>query len=504
MKKLAILSLASVVAVSAFVGCNTSSDYEVGENTSSSVVVYSFKLAKDDSVLANLDTVFFSIDLVKGEIFNADSMPYGTRTDKLVPVIRLLDGVSRCDLTSVDADGKETVHNYVTNSTDSVDFSNGPVKLTLVSPDGLTSKDYQIKVNVHQVKSDSLVWGRTAMRALPTTLQAPSAQRTVQLGDKLYCLTAQGTSACMAVTDDPGADDWTLKSVTLPAGADVETFSAAGNALFILASGNLYRSTDDGASWTDTGCRWHGIYGAYSDCLMGSVLQDGVWTVEQYPTRVSFAMPAGMPVSGVSVPIAFDFDMSTAPQMLFTGGVRHDGSLCPDTWAFDGSSFACLSNQSLPKGLKNMTLVSFYTFHTNSIFITTRHSVLMAFGGNDGKDNNRTVYTSNDYGMTWQEGAELIQLPAQIPAMQNAQAYTYSTTMHARSSAWIEFPCVARIPAGVALMPLELATASRATEPITEWECPYIYLFGGTNAGGALYNTVWRGTINRMMFKPLQ
>ena len=183
MKKLAILSLASVVAVSAFVGCNTSG-YEAGENTSSSVAVYSFKLAKDDSVLAHLDTVFFSIDLVKGEIFNADSMPYGTCTERLVPVIRLLDGVSRCELTSVDAEGKETVHNYVTNSTDSVDFSNGPVKLSIVSPDGLTSKDYQIKVNVHKVKSDSLVWTRTAMRSLPSNIAAPAAQRTVQLGDR--------------------------------------------------------------------------------------------------------------------------------------------------------------------------------------------------------------------------------------------------------------------------------------------------------------------------------
>ncbi|MDE6157080.1 MAG: hypothetical protein K2F78_02925 [Muribaculaceae bacterium] len=501
MKKLAILSLASVVAVSAFVGCNTST-YEAGENTSSSVAVYSFKLSKDDSVLANLDTVFFSIDLVKGEIFNADSMPYGTRTDKLVPVIQLLDGVSRCDITSTDAEGKETVHNYVKNSTDTIDFSNGPVKLTLVSPDGLTSKDYQIRVNVHQVKSDSLVWTNTAMRTLPTTLQNPTAQRTAQLGDELYCLTVQGSSASIAITDNPGADDWTVQSVTLPSGADVESFAAAGDALYILASGILYRSTDRGASWSSTGRRWNSIYGAYGDRILGAVNGIDGWMVEQYPSGNSLPLPDGMPVSGVSVPIAFDFDMSTAPQMLFTGGVCADGSLSADTWAFDGTNFAKLSNTPLPKGMKNMTLVSFYTFHTNSIFITVRHSVLMAFGGNDGKDNSRTVYTSNDYGMTWAEGASLIQLPEQIPSMQSAQTFAYNTTMQSRSSAWQEFDFTARIPAPVVLMPLELP-ASRATEPVTEWECPYIYLFGGTKADGTLYNTVWRGTIHRMMFKPL-
>ena len=502
MKKLAILSLASVVAVSAFVGCNTSG-YEAGENTSSSVAVYSFKLAKDDSVLAHLDTVFFSIDLVKGEIFNADSMPYGTCTERLVPVIRLLDGVSRCELTSVDAEGKETVHNYVTNSTDSVDFSNGPVKLSIVSPDGLTSKDYQMKVNVHKVKSDSLVWTRTAMRSLPSNIAAPAAQRTVQLGNTLYCLTASASAASIATTDAPGADDWTVRSVALPDGADVSTFAAAGNSLYILASGSLYSSADGGSLWTDTGCRWNSIYGAYADNLMGAKKEANVWTVEQYPSGASFALPAGMPVSGVSVPLAFDFDMSVAPQMLFVGGVKADGTLSADTWAFDGANFACLSNKALPKGLKNMSLVSFYTFRTNSIFITKRYSVLMAFGGNDGTANNRKVYISNDYGMTWAEGESLIQLPEQIPAMQNAQAYSYSSVIHARSSVWQEFETSALIPGTAVLMPLELPL-SRATEPITEWECPFVYLFGGEKADGTLYNTIWRGTINRMMFKPLQ
>jgi hypothetical protein len=46
--------------------------------------------------------------------------------------------------------------------------------------------------------------------------------------------------------------------------------------------------------------------------------------------------------------------------------------------------------------------------------------------------------------------------------------------------------------------------ASRATAPITQWEVPYIYLFGGYDSEGYLYNSVWRGVINRLSFKPLQ
>ncbi|MDE6243060.1 MAG: hypothetical protein K2M14_03515, partial [Muribaculaceae bacterium] len=36
-----------------------------------------------------------------------------------------------------------------------------------------------------------------------------------------------------------------------------------------------------------------------------------------------------------------------------------------------------------------------------------------------------------------------------------------------------------------------------------KWECPYIYLFGGRDADGKLYDTVWRGVINRLTFSPI-
>ena len=108
MKKLTILSLAAFFAVTAFIGCNSSDDYTSAENVSSSVAVYSFKISKDDSVLANLDTVFFSIDLVNGRIFNADSLPFGTKTNKLVPVINVVNGASAATLTWKTAAGTDT------------------------------------------------------------------------------------------------------------------------------------------------------------------------------------------------------------------------------------------------------------------------------------------------------------------------------------------------------------------------------------------------------------
>ena len=36
-----------------------------------------------------------------------------------------------------------------------------------------------------------------------------------------------------------------------------------------------------------------------------------------------------------------------------------------------------------------------------------------------------------------------------------------------------------------------------------KWECPYIYLMGGEDAEGMLYNTIWKGVLNRLTFVPI-
>ncbi len=270
---------------------------------------------------------------------------------------------------------------------------------------------------MHKVKSDSLVWTRTAMRSLPSILLLLAAQRTVQLGNTNFIALRHRRPllASIATTDAPGADDWTVRSVALPDGADVSTFAAAGNSLYILASGSLYSSAD-GGSFVDG---YPDAAGTASTERMPTIL----WVQKRSECvdcrtvsfRCIFRTPRRYARERSIRSVGFRFRHVCCAADAFVGGVKADGTLSADTWAFDGANFACLSNKALPKGLKNMSLVSFYTFRTNSIFITKRYSVLMAFGGNDGTANNRKVYISNDYGMTWAEGESLIQLPSKFP-----------------------------------------------------------------------------------------
>ena len=159
MKKLISIGSATLGALLLAASCNSSS-YETGEASTPSVAVYKFALSPDKNILANLDSVFFSIDLENKRIFNANPLPYGTETKKLVPVITIFDNVSVIELTSRKADGTDTTHNYLAHPNDSINFANGPVSMKVRSYDGLVECTYSITVNVSPVKMDSQEIGR--------------------------------------------------------------------------------------------------------------------------------------------------------------------------------------------------------------------------------------------------------------------------------------------------------------------------------------------------------
>lgn len=506
MKKLTIISLATLCAASMFTGCN--SDFVPADNTSSSVAVYSFSLSANDSVLANLDTVFFSIDLERAHIFNADSLPYGTRTDKLVPRITTAETAAGINIIVPLESGIDTVYNFVTNPDDTIDFSRGPVYLEITSSSGTANRRYTVDVNVHKVKSDSLVWSTPWQRELPGTLGHPTQQRTVHTADAVYTLSTDGSNYSMATAAAPDAQ-WTSATVDMPSGVRIETLSATDDALYILDKGCMLYRSDDGMTWQSTGESMYSIYGGYGSRLLGVRNNNGVFEAAEYPANVSTekTLPDGMPVSGTSVPLAFSFPMSSSQQIIVVGGRTAEGILSPHTWGFDGNSWARISVEPLPEGLAGVSVVPFFTFKVNALFIANEYSVLLAFGGQGVNGLSRTVYMSWDYGMKWVEGGKLIQLPAAIPSMQSAQAYVYERTFDADGelkplsrghSLWQALDYSPRVPFGALDRPL-----SRATEPVESWDCPYIYLFGGYDRYGALQPYVWRGTINRLSFKPL-
>lgn len=485
--------------------CNDDSEDEIEYDNSSesAVMVTSFSLVKNDSVLANLDSVFFSIDLNNAVIFNADSLPKGTKVSRL-PVSIGLSSVSTAEITMPGKNGSDTIVNYLTNSTDSIDFSRGSVKLKLVSYNKLIDRTYTIYVNVHNMDPDSLAWGETAMCALPTSLSAPSAQKTVEFKGQAVCFTQQGANTVRAISSNPANNDWDIAVVSLPSGVVLETLTASDDALYVVGGGNvLYKSQDTGSTWTSTGAEMSYIYGGYGTSVVGVKADgNGAYKHVTYPATTETAVSGSCPVSGTSTSLLFTTKWSEQPMMMILGGRTASGDLTGDMWAYDGSQWVCMSINGIPD-VEGATIVPYFSFRTATDWVVTEYTTLLAFGGKDANGIcTNTVYMSLDRGVHWSKAGELMQLPDYMPQVAYAQALVFEKTIFdsSRAAGWKTFAPKA-LPAWYKVIH---SSASRADKPITQWDCPYIYLFGGIKSDGTLSDTVWRGVINRLSFKPLQ
>lgn len=520
MKKLSYI-LAGLSVACAVVSCNSKSEtYEILEAQSAMVTRFAF--SDDSKVMKNLDTVFFTIDQIGHRIFNADSLPVGTDITRLVPRVST-KGSSIVEF-HVSREGKaDTIYNYLEDSTDSIDFTSPRVMLRIVSSDGQASNTYDITVNVHRTAGDTLVWSRLERTQLPTSFTAVNEQHTTQSNGTFYCLTRYESNFCMARADNP-ATTWQYTTPSFGFDPDIDSFTGSDDALYILdRCGNLYTSADGGATWTSTGRNWKYIFGAYGSKIVGSANISGTWYSVDYPGTAQVKLQDNFPVRNTSQAITRGFEMTDVQQMLVVGGRTASGSLTGSVWSYDGNSWMCVDGlMPVPEALENMTLVPYYTITTDTAsWTTTRQEMLFAFNGNraDGTLND-TIYVSRDFGMNWSKADSLLQPPTTMPRRTCAQAFAYVQKMNAdgpvysrggnsrgswtnlAARRWTDLYINARI-GGNGPQPLT-RSMSRATQPITDWECPYLYMFGGRNAEGQTMNQMYRGVIVRFTFKPLQ
>ncbi len=463
--------------------CNKSSDDDEEEVVladvgSASTIVSSFSLKSNWKLLNGLDSVFFTIDQVKAQIFNADSLPVGTDVRKLQVTIGAPSAAKGVEIIMPSLhDGRDTIVNYLKTPNDSINFSRGSVMLRISSPSGREERVYTIKVNVHKMNPDSLQWDVKAAK-LPSTLSPrPSSERTVKFGEKYYCLTANSAGvAQMSVCADPLSEQWTSQAASLPADAEVETLTATSDALYLLAGGNLYRSAD-GLQWADTqSAGWTWLYGGYDADVVGA--KGSQWAT--YPAGATGSIPADMPVKGTSAMWTYEDEWFVAPQAMFVGGVDASGNYCGDAWGFDGTGWGQLSSRYALPSCEGITLFPYFTYRSgnNKFYVITRHTCWIALGGKTANGAmNRKVYVSLDSGVNWREASESLQLPEAIAP---------------------------RTGASVVLADRTFGAASRAVAPISQWDAPYVILSGGRTLSGTLYDQVWTGVINRLTFKPIQ
>lgn len=504
-KRFPLYLIAGLLAACLTVACNDDdTESMIVEGDYDNCAISSFSLSKDDSILRSLDSVFFSIDMIKAQIFNADSLPKGTDVSRLIvnvgtPAASAVELKFKSRFTA-----KDTTVNLTTNPGDSINFAAGPVTMTVTSYNGQAKRDYTINVNVHTVVADTLYWDHLQQVSFPRNA---SAQKTVMYSGKTHTLLA-GTDGAnyLCTTDNPDTYSWDVAEASLPEGAVTGSFNATDNALFIAdGQGNLYTSAN-GLTWTPTGTKMDCIYGGYGTTLLGARHDSDGWKHVTYPASTEASVPAYCPVSGTSQLVIYETKWSASPLAIMVGGQDASGRYTGEAWAYDGTRWDRISTT----GIDERAGVTLFPYSTPRIssnsWRVTEQSALLAMGGvyetAEGIETSKKVYVSYDFGITWKVADSYLQFPATYPDFSSAQAFVIDYTLTSRSLTdgdWTEI-ATAGIPAWAT--PLN-DIRSRVSRPVTSWECPYIFLFGGIDRNGTLLPAVTRGVINRFTFKPV-
>lgn len=494
-----INSLAVLLGVAASlssVSCNSKDEDAVADSyvTSESVAITDFSLSADLRVMRNLDSVFFSIDLEHGVVFNADSLPKGTNVTKLIPKITYPSTVTSAVIEMTGGSHREGTVNYSKNANDTIDFT-GDVKLTLEAGKEI-SKTYTLKVNVHKSDPDTIYWDKIATMDLPSRLKDPVDQKTVSCGDRIVSLILESDgSFTIASTSDIFGGNWEKSALSLSFVPNLRSLTASPDgSLFILSDKGELFSSQNGNVWNSLDSDWSGIIGWYGDTLLGMRFSSAGSVMKSWPEN-AFAeslLPGDFPVKDFSNPITFINRWTPDPTLVIFGGIDAEGKSSSASWAFDGNSWADIANNPLP-ALSGLSVVNYYSYLKSSSNSQLKEfEVYLAFGGRmaDGTPN-RTVYISYDSGINWQKAQEYTQLPENIPAGFLVDALSVGTTMESSlSNRWKASQAKRRLPFDI-------------EGDAVKWMCPYIFLFGGMDGDGSLFPSIRSGVLERLTFEPL-
>lgn len=201
---------------------------------------HSFTVEGKDTIIEKVvsgDAFKFVVDQRAREIYNIDSLTYGTKINKVATTLSY-SGVPYC----YNAEAGDYVYYY---SVDSLDFTT-PLRVRITSTDETYENFYTIRINVHQVDPELLVWNTFAMNE---AVAGFAPVRLVEKGGALYLFCENENGApFVAVATAQGALDWVVTPIAV-SGADLSSVMAFDNAFYMLAGGVLY-SSPDATAWS--------------------------------------------------------------------------------------------------------------------------------------------------------------------------------------------------------------------------------------------------------------
>lgn len=373
----------------------------------------------------------FQIDQEKREIYNVDSLPYGTDgTKMLVYVATVNNGVALLkSLVGVDA--------TTFSSTDSLDFS-VPRTVIVRSSDGNYSREYTVKVNIHKQKGEDFKW---AMLGTNAELADLKALRAFNIGGKMVVFGSDGTNTRALQTNASDGKAWTPVTFNfkglLPAEA-YQQIVKKDNQLYLIYDGKLYSSAD-GASWDEEGTpAVKKLVAASSDKLYGitdggemmSSSDGSAWNADGMDTEASM-----LPANDINYACNVLRTNKDVERVVLVGN-RDASVYAADTAAViwnkidDTGSYAV----NLPWAYYSIDIKNKYVLpRLANLSMTSCGDYLLALGGKGvgacTKEAYSQIYTSLDGGVTWQNEAGF-QLPEGIDKSATMMALATDDSYH--------------------------------------------------------------------------
>lgn len=240
-----------------------------------------YEFSSDATIHAfGIDTIHgrhykFTIDQINRLIYNRDSLPVGS--DTIIDRI-LIDTMT---VTGWITSGSPTDTVFIMS--DSVDLRpamNNDVGMLFKAhaADGVTVREYKLKVNVHLQDPDSLVWTDMQERGpIFSNTVNTDKQKAIVLGDELFVYTSNTTA--YKTSTAPDKYNWSEVNITnLPSDAKLTSAIEYNNALYMVTKSKKVFGSTNGAVWTEVttlGNNVIALINGFSDRISGIVEIDG-------------------------------------------------------------------------------------------------------------------------------------------------------------------------------------------------------------------------------------
>lgn len=404
------------------IGCKK--DPEVTKSSVAQLSTFSF--AKNDSMPGLAKAVFTIEERLAtdtGLVWNKDSMLYGTRLDSVVPKFTFAATPSAVMLSTPLRDSI-SLSGY-----DTLDFSQGPIYLTITSQDGTNTKTYEIRPSVHQADPDLYRWSQLFGGF---AAQEDCEQRVVEQGSD-FVLFANNGFAISVYRSADGAT-WSGPDAVsgLPAGTKVRQIISDGTTLYYGQGNAVYTSTD-ATTWTANTT-------SYNVVTMLLYWNERAWalTGENEDYELAYMDGTTLTLSGLK-PENSMFPVSDFATVTFQSPSLRDRAMIIGGFAENGLSLNTRWNLEYSEHIEGQYRMQEFSIDRPSFTALTGVSVisyndqLLMFGGVDADMTyfGRDILISMDEGLNWTKAdTAKNQLPAVYKARQKQTAIVRNNNIY--------------------------------------------------------------------------